>query len=346
LQRKRFPEVTARALAAALVLAAAQDAHAQSSEAQKTVTAQALYEQAVAAMDQKNYASACPTLEDVVRLVPGGIGAKLTLAECYEADGRLASAWTAYAIAESAAGNAGQLDRQQKAHARAEALKPRLARLTLVVPAATRALPGLEITRDGVLSSLVQWGLPLPVDRGKHVVVVTAPGKERWETTFEVKEDGAVASVNVPVLLDASKPRDDAKVTAPVAGMETETKPPTAQRTAGIAVGAVGVAAVGVSAALGALAIGKKNESNEGHCHDGNQCDAAGIALRSQGLTFGNASTALFIGGAVALVGGVVLFATGKSEPKPAVGRAISPAGAPTASLMIGPRGFTISGAF
>lgn len=348
MKRKRFPEVTARVLATALVLAAGRDARAQSAEAQKTVTAQALYEQAVAAMDQRNYATACPTLEEVVRLVPGGIGAKLTLADCYEAEGRLASAWTAYAVAEAAANNAGQTDRQQKAHTRAMALKPRLARVTLVVPAETRALPGLEITRDGVPSSSVQWGLPLPVDRGKHVVVATAPGKERWETTFEVKEDGAVASVNVPILVDAAaKPSADAKVVAPVEGPESA--PSSAQRTAGIAIGAVGLAAVGVGAAFGALAIGKKNESNETHCHGENQCDAAGIAIRSQGLTYGNASTALFIGGAVALAGGVVLFVTGKSASKPAAGRAVSPPGtrgAPAATLMIGPRGLTITGAF
>ena len=348
MKRKRFPEVTARVLATALVLAAGRDALAQSAEAQKTVTAQALYDQAVAAMDQRNYASACPTLEEVVRLIPGGIGAKITLAECYEADGRLASAWTAYAIAESAANNAGQTDRQQKAHTRTLALKPRLARLTLVVPEATRALPGLEITRDGVPSSPVQWGLPLPVDRGKHVVVATAPGKERWETTFEVKEDGAVASVNVPILIDAAgKPSADPKVTAPVE--RPDAKPSSAQRTAGIVIGAVGVAAVGAGAAFGVLALGKKTESNDGHCNDDNQCDKIGVELRRQGRIDGTASTVLFIGGAAALVGGIVLFATSKSAPKPAVGRVVSPLGTkdtPAATLMFGPGGLTITGAF
>src|SRR5262245_14421848 len=114
------------------------------------MTAQALYEQAVAAMDKKDYASACPSLEEVVRLIPEGVGAKLTLAECYEGAGRLASAWTGYALAEAAAAKENQREREQKAHARAEALKPKLARLTIVVPEAVRALPGLAITRDGV----------------------------------------------------------------------------------------------------------------------------------------------------------------------------------------------------
>lgn len=44
----------------------------------------------------------------MTRLVPEGLGAKLTLAECYESQGKLASAWTQYTVVESMAARTGQ----------------------------------------------------------------------------------------------------------------------------------------------------------------------------------------------------------------------------------------------
>ncbi|NUO48654.1 MAG: tetratricopeptide repeat protein [Polyangiaceae bacterium] len=105
-------------MAAALLCAAAP------ARADNAGAAQQLYDRAVELMGQKNYAEACPKLEEVTRLVPDGFGAKLTLAECYEAQGRLASAWEQYMFVESAASRANQGDRQRLAAERAAALKP------------------------------------------------------------------------------------------------------------------------------------------------------------------------------------------------------------------------------
>src|SRR5262245_25783154 len=73
--------------------------HAQGSGggAAKLTEAEALYDAATKAMDGNDYAAACPKLEEVVRLVPHGVGARLTLARCYEGAGRLASAHASYA---------------------------------------------------------------------------------------------------------------------------------------------------------------------------------------------------------------------------------------------------------
>jgi hypothetical protein len=90
--------------------------------AQDDAAAERLYEVATAAMDKGDYATACPKLEEVVRLVPDGIGAKLTLAECYEGAGRLASAWAVYGTARAVAAKAGQPDREKKAAAKERAL--------------------------------------------------------------------------------------------------------------------------------------------------------------------------------------------------------------------------------
>src|SRR5262249_52344626 len=139
-----------------LLLAPARGGHAQPSAQSMTVVV-ALYEEATKAMDKGNYADACPKLEEVVRIDPGRIGPRIELGNCYAAMGRLASAWARYRIAESAAQRANKAERQKEAHDRAEALEPKLARLTIVVPDAVRALPELEIRHDGLVVGPAQW---------------------------------------------------------------------------------------------------------------------------------------------------------------------------------------------
>ena len=85
-----------------------------------------------------------------------GVGARITLAECYEGWGKLASAWTQYVAAEAMATNANQEERAKKAAAKAAAIKPRLATLTIQVPETLRKTPGLAVQRDGVLLNEAQ----------------------------------------------------------------------------------------------------------------------------------------------------------------------------------------------
>lgn len=138
------------AAAALVVSLAATASFGQSTDPAKVNAANAIYEQATKAMTAGDYATACPQLEEVVKLVPDGVGGRLTLAECYEKDGRLASAYASYGAAEAAAAVKNDARRRQKARERAAALEPRLAKLTLTVAPAVRALSGLEVRRDGV----------------------------------------------------------------------------------------------------------------------------------------------------------------------------------------------------
>ena len=172
-------------------------AHAQSGEGAQTSAATTLWEQALEAMQKQDYASACPKIEEVARLRPDGLGAKLKLAECYEGAGRLASAWAVYTLVEPLAEKANQPDRQKTAHDRVEALKPKLARLTIVVPDTVRAQPGLEIRCDNRVVEPAQWGVPLPVDRGRHVIAVTATAMARGEQAEVIETDGATRTVTI-----------------------------------------------------------------------------------------------------------------------------------------------------
>ncbi len=312
------------ALAAFVVSAVARDGRAQTpGDAASITAAKALYEVATKAMDAKDYASACPKLEEAVRLVPSGVGARLTLGECYEAAGKLASAYASFGLAETMAAAAKQGERQEKAHNRAKALKPRLATLTIAVADDVRAESGLEVRRDGVLAGAAQWGIASPVDRGTHVVVATAPGKSKWVKTVEVT-DGAALMVTVDALFPvASAEQLLAKEEDAAASLWGP------QRLASLAVGGAGLVALGAGSYFGVLASAKQKQSNEGLC-DGNQCDQAGLDLRTDAIHAANATTALLVVGGAAVTVGVVLFVTApgsKSQATTALRIGVGPRG-------------------
>jgi hypothetical protein len=181
-----------------------------SSRAQQGGTAQELYELAInKEIPAKDFTSARRHLEEVVRLVPDGFGGRSALAYCYENLGLLASAWAMYGTAESIAEVKGPITDRDDARARMAALRPRLARLSIKVPEAVRKLPELEIQRDGLSVGAGQWDVPLPLDKGRHVITVIARGKQRWEVTVEINDEGSTQSVVVPALVDVPPPSRD-----------------------------------------------------------------------------------------------------------------------------------------
>jgi hypothetical protein len=228
------------------------------------------------------------------------------LARCYEGAGRLASAWSGYLVAQSAAAQAKRPELERQARERGAALKPKLAQLTIKVPEAMRGVPGLSITRDELPVGAAQWETPVPVDKGKHLVVATAPGKQRWEREVDVPANGAAVSLSVDVLADA-----------PATAVEASAPAPTfwgGQHVAGAAIAGGGLLGVILGTAFGALAIAKKNQSNDGPCVL-NACDAMGIQLRDAGLTAASVSTGTFIAGGIALAAGVTLLAVRWQKP-------------------------------
>lgn len=322
------------AAALCLGLLAAGPVSAQVVDPQTALAAQALYDQATAEMDAGNYASACRKLEEVIRLVPEGIGAKLTLGDCYERSGKLASAWSQFALAESLAARAGQVERAQKASERAAALKPRLATLTVMVPEAVRGTPGLAITRDGVPLGEAQWGTPVPVDTGDHTIIATAPGRKPLKGHVIVTGDGERVSVELQPL--KVKPRlVESSWVEPTPGPSAASpKVPQAEAATRVwqqpvAIGAMGLAlaSLGVGAALGGTAIAKNNQSNENnHCDAQHRCDSIGVDLREQAVRFGNASTVLFLAGGLLLTGGMVLYLTAPPDERKSDGvQAVAP---------------------
>src|SRR6185503_4235477 len=119
--------------------------------------AETLFREGKSLMDAKNYAQACPKLDESYRQDPA-TGTLLAYAMCQEENGQLASAWTAFNSVVGRAAREGRPDRVDAAQRRATALEARLSRLTVEVPLEVAALPGFAVTRDRVPLPAAAWG--------------------------------------------------------------------------------------------------------------------------------------------------------------------------------------------
>ncbi len=331
------------ALTLGLCLFASSPASAQTADQQAALNAQALYDQAFAEMGKKQYASACRKLEEAVRLVPQGTGARKTLGECYEKLGKLASAWSTYAILKPMADKSGQTERSHFAAERAAALQPRLATLAIEVPLSIRTLTGLKVVRDGIEIGEPQWGSPMPVDTGGHEVLVSAPGYKTWSKEVEVVADGAKLSVKVPELEpDKETPKPLAPTATAAPALPTVPPAPDWQKPVGLSAMAFGGIGLSAGAILGILAVSRKNASNqEGRCDPTtNICNDEGLALRSEAVGLGNGSTVAFVIGAATLAGGTVLYLTAPRKQQDSKAKSTQP----NAQVSLGPGGVTVRG--
>lgn len=293
------------------------------SDPQKAALAQTLFDEAAKDMEAKNFIDACPKLERVVALIPEGVGAKLELAKCYEGAGLLASAFGAYVGTEGAAIRANQPDRAQIARDRMDAIKSKIATLTLEVSSDIASTPGFSLKRDGIDVTATEYGLPLKLDKGEHVVIATATGRAPFEKrvvindgdkqTLEIELGAASAPGEVPPKdKDVVAPRTEPPTTG---GGETTFFTPL--RIAGLAVGIAGVASAGAGIGIGMHAKSLYDDSNEtGGCNaDTNACASqSGLDLRDDAVMFGNVSTGLVIAGGVLAAGGIVMFVVAPSE--------------------------------
>ncbi len=293
--------VTARALAAGTPADAA--------------AAQGLFDESKKLLAAKQYAAACPKLEESDRLDPSP-ATEFYLADCYEQVGRTASAWALFLQVASASKAAGRAEREQFARSRADALAPTLSRLIVSVPAAS-AVPGLAVKRDGEAVGAGQLGTALPVDPGKHALSASAPGHADWNQSVDVPAGGKTITVEIPPLATAAAvlppppnppPPVDAMKTTQVAP-EAEAPAPRGgtQKKIGLIVGGAGIVALGVGGFFGLRTISKNNDSNSDGCN-GNQCNATGYATRHDAQSAATLSTVFVGAGAALLVGGAALW--------------------------------------
>ncbi len=335
----RARRLVAPLLLASSLLAAPRGALAQSAE--NAAAAEALFREGKALIKDGKVAEGCAKLEASQRLDPAA-GTLLNLADCHEALGHTASAWAEFSTAAGNAKRKGDTERETVARGRADALEPRLVRIQVNVPAASR-VPGLEVKRDGVLLDPATWGSATPVDPGPHVITATAPGKREMRQTLDAQGEGKIVPFDLQPLADApATPPPGPKPAGPITPPVKDTAPPPSSslKTIGIVTGGVGVAGLLTGSVLGLIARGKWADAScpNNICPTQAQQDDA---VAAKGLA--NGATYAFIAGGVLAAAGVALVIAAPSSAAPAKATATLRL-APQAGL--GAAGLTLGGEF
>jgi serine/threonine-protein kinase len=301
------------------VLASGPPARAQTAPSgNDRVAAEALFDEGRTLVAAGKIAEACPKFADSQRLDPSP-STLLNLASCWEKLGRTATAWVTYREAASASHALGRADYVAAAQRHAEALAPKLARVTVEVP---HPVEGLELRRDGMVVSSVEWGQAIPVDPGTHTIQARAPGHAEW-TVAAVALEGSLVTVTVPSLEALPAPAmppapapapPPAPALAPPADVPSRAQGESSLRTTGVVIGSAGIAGLVVAGTFTAFAKARYDDSLK-NCEPGNPnlCNATGVNQRGDARTYGDVATVAVCVGAPALVAGAVLWLLGRT---------------------------------
>lgn len=280
--------------------------------------AQKRFDEAMALMDAGRFPEACEKLDKLVRDAPS-MDAEFQLAECFAKVGKVASAWSHYAAVAEEARRGKHKAREGFARRRAEALAPRLPKLTIEVPAEVSALRGVEIRRGGEVVQQTLWGTSVALDPGEHVLSARADQKKPWQRTVRV-EEGASLVVQIPALegvrLEVTGAAEAASASRPdgdvVMGEGPSGGAVTGQRAAAIAVGGAGVAGFVIGAVFGVRALSQWDEALD-LCVNENpeECYPGAAARGDRASTAATTSTVMFALGGAGLAAGAILWATG-----------------------------------
>jgi hypothetical protein len=286
--------------------------------------ADALFRQGREAMKRGDLTTACPKFAESQRLDPAG-GTLLNLAECEEKSGLLASAQQHYREASEVLSS----DDPRAAHSRkqAAALDKRVPRLTIT--AAGDMPSGTRIRRDEVEMGPASLGAPLPVDPGRHVIVVSAPGRRDNKIAINLAQ-GDTRTIEVePGAVDESSSTTSDSAEGSTSHPHHETTG-LGLRTTGMIVGAVGVVGLGIGTAY-ALRARSKDLDSQAYCGGGaqlpdDQClpNTPGKDLSDQSRSAATVATWSFIGGGVALATGIVMIFAAPSSSHATSSRGLS----------------------
>lgn len=201
---------------------------------------------------------------------------------------------------------------EKVARKRATALESKIPKLLVNPP--NGAPIDVNITDNGAPLDKTLWRVPVPVDPGKHILVVVYPKGEQATRTIDVPSDGSTVNIELPAPAApiASTPQPATQPTHPqreTVKVSRDAIPPT--RIAGFVAIGVGVVGLGIGTGFGLHSKARRDES-AGEC-EGNLCTEAGTSLREDAHRAGNISTIAFVGGGIAAVTGAILVLTSKS---------------------------------
>jgi hypothetical protein len=282
-----------------LLLLGARAAHGQDSAA----AAEALFEQGRAAMERRDYETACQRFRESERIDPAA-GTKLNLADCEERRGRIASAWELFRAARHAVPESDE--RRAIAASRAAALEPRLPKLTLRL--APGAPPNTAVRLGNVPLGPGSFGVPLPLDPGTHRLVVEAPGHPPKTVEVVLAEGSRVTADLAPGPAAGGEPPPDRKTVK------------SGQRTLGYVFGGIGIVGLVVGGVTGAMVLSKKSIA-EKECPDADgYCSPRGRNAVDAGQTLGPITTVSLLVGAAGIGAGAYFLISAKDSSETSVG--------------------------
>jgi hypothetical protein len=288
---RRLLDCAPRLSIGVLVLSTVMLTHLSDARAQGTAAAaETLFQQGRDEMAKGNYESACAKLRQSDELDPA-LGTKLNLADCESKRGNLATAWELFKAAEE------KLDASDARYAIAkqkrQALEPQLPKLVIVL---AQGAPSDTTVREGNANlGSSAFGIELPLDPGKHELLVSAPGRGGMVYTV-VLEAGKTVKLEVApgaASSAAQAPTTQTTVGSPGAA-PVPPQPPVSGggKTAGYVFGGIGVAGLLVGGVAGILTLGAKN-TNDAHCNVTTRtCDSQGHDAASSGRLYGAVTTA------------------------------------------------------
>lgn len=322
---------------AAVVLALVLPMSSSWAQGRDADAADALFREGRALFKKGEYDAACPKFEESYRLDPAA-GTGINLGDCFEKQGKVASALLAYQAAFALLGAADP--RVAPVKLQIAALEKRTPRLTIKL--APGAPEGTEVKRDGRAVEPTKLGVALAANPGKRRITVTAPGREKRSYQIELREaQASEITVDVGAATDADgatvAPADRKGTERPRARESGGTQPQSndsSQRTIGYVAAGAGVVALGVAAVFRVQANAKYDEAGctSSKCPPSSLADEADAKVK-------DATVAAVVGG-LALTAGVVLVLTSPAPDQRAARLRIAP------RLLAGGGGALIGGAW
>ncbi len=256
---------------------------------------------------------ACDKFAESQRLDPSA-GTLLNLADCRTKQGRTASAWADFLSAARLAKTQGRQAMREEAMRRAAELKPQLAYLIVRVAA---PVDGQRVTRDAASLRRPAWGTRLPVDPGDTIVEASAPGYQTFTKRITVHPGPGEQTIEIPAL-------QKSPIATSAPPKRTETKRPPRPKTDREAtrdepsgpgpwpwvLTGVGAVSVGIGTFFGLSALSSYDDATTA-CPSLRDCEAGAIDARDRAGTQATIANLTVGVGLVAVVAGVVWWATG-----------------------------------
>jgi hypothetical protein len=302
-----------------VLLAAAATAGTAWAQAPGSAQAEELFKEGRAALQAKDWVVACAKLAESNR-IERAVGTLISLAQCEEAQNKLATARQHYQEAADLADALNdRLQRGPMARERVAELDKRVARLT--VKAGPNAPPNTVVKQDDVGLTWASFGSSLPVDPGKHVLVVTADAHE--PRTIEVvlgEGENLVVEVEpgerIATVADARAPSPEQPPPPPASPARVHSS----ARTLAFVAGGAALVGIGLGTGFGLRAFSKWSSAQSACKHD--ECGPGSHAQeeKTQASSAASISTIAFVAAGVALAAGLVLYMVNPASPKRDVG--------------------------